>query len=260
MNQQPRPFILAETNWKEIQQHQFDIAVLPWGATEAHNYHMPYGTDNYQVDYLALASAEIAWNKGNKVIVLPNIPFGVNTGQLDVPFCINMNPSTQLAILNDVCDVLLRHGITKLVVLNGHGANNFVSMIRELAGKFPSLFVCVINWFNAAPKHDIFQNKGDHADEMETSVMMHLYPHLLLLHQYPGLERHPLPHSAAPILWQCRLHISPAPKFQRRASRTRRSRHARWRWPPAPSLLRYPPPIMACGDNRFPATLFLHLE
>jgi len=180
MSQQPRPFILAETNWKEIQQHHFDIAVLPWGATEAHNYHMPYGTDNYQVDYLALASAEIAWEKGNKVIVLPNIPFGVNTGQLDVPFCINMNPSTQLAILNDICDVLLRHGITKLVILNGHGANNFVSMIRELAGKFPSLFVCVVNWFNAAPKHDIFQNKGDHADEMETSVMMHLYPHLLL--------------------------------------------------------------------------------
>ena len=180
MKQQPRPFILAETNWKEIQQHHFDVAVLPWGATEAHNYHMPYGTDNYQVDYLALASAEIAWEKGNKVIVLPNIPFGVNTGQLDVPFCINMNPSTQLAILNDVCDVLLRHGITKLVILNGHGANNFVSMIRELAGKFPSLFVCVVNWFNATPKYDIFQNKGDHADEMETSVMMHLYPQLLL--------------------------------------------------------------------------------
>jgi creatinine amidohydrolase len=180
MKQQPRPFILAETNWKEIQQHHFDVAVLPWGATEAHNYHMPYGTDNYQVEYLALASAEIAWEKGNKVIVLPNIPFGVNTGQLDVPFCINMNPSTQLAILNDVCDVLLRHGITKMVILNGHGANNFVSMIRELAGKFPSLFVCVVNWFNATPKYDIFQNKGDHADEMETSVMMHLYPQLLL--------------------------------------------------------------------------------
>lgn len=180
MNPQPRPFILAETNWKEIQQHQFDIAVLPWGATEAHNYHLPYGTDNYQVDYLALASAEIAWNNGNKVIVLPNLPFGVNTGQLDVPFCINMNPSTQLAILNDIGDVLLRHGITKLVILNGHGANNFVSMIRELAGKFPSLFVCVVNWFNAAPKQDIFENKGDHADEMETSVMMHLYPHLVL--------------------------------------------------------------------------------
>jgi creatinine amidohydrolase len=176
----PRPYLLAETNWKEIQQHHFDVAVLPWGATEAHNYHMPYGTDNYQVDHIACSSAEKAWEKGHKVIVLPNIPFGVNTGQLDVPFCINMNPSTQMAILNDVCDVLGRHGVTKLVILNGHGANNFVAMIRELAGKFPSLFVCVVNWFNSAPKEGIFEKKGDHADEMETSVMMHLYPELLL--------------------------------------------------------------------------------
>jgi creatinine amidohydrolase len=58
-----------------------------------------------------------------------------------------MNPSTQLSILIDVCDVVRRHGVTKLVILNGHGANNFVSMIRELAGKFPDLFVSVINWF-----------------------------------------------------------------------------------------------------------------
>jgi creatinine amidohydrolase len=179
-NQSPRPFILAETNWKEIQAHQFDIAVLPWGATEAHNYHMPYATDNYQVEYIAATSAEKAWKSGHKVLVLPNIPFGVNTGQLDVPFCMNMNPSTQLAILRDVCDVIRRHGVTKLVILNGHGANNFVAMIRELAGIYPDLFVAVVNWFNAAPKHDIFENKGDHADEMETSVMMHLYPELLL--------------------------------------------------------------------------------
>lgn len=179
-NQSPRPFILAETNWKEIQEHQFDVAVLPWGATEAHNYHMPYATDNYQVEYIAAISAEKAWNNGHKTLVLPNIPFGVNTGQLDVPFCINMNPSTQLAILKDVCDVVKRHGVTKLVILNGHGANNFVAMIRELAGVYPDLFVAVINWFNASPKHDIFENKGDHADEMETSVMMHLHPELLL--------------------------------------------------------------------------------
>lgn len=178
--QSPRPFILAETNWKEIQQHEFDVAILPWGATEAHNYHMPYATDNYQVEHVAAVSAEKAWNKGHKILVLPNIPFGVNTGQLDVPFCINMNPSTQLAILEDVCDVLKRHGVKKLVILNGHGANNFVAIIRELAGKFPELLVFSVNWFTSSPKYDIFENKGDHADEMETSVMMYLYPNLLL--------------------------------------------------------------------------------
>lgn len=180
MSSSPRPYILAETNWKEIQTHQFDIAVLPWGATEAHNYHMPYATDNYQVDYVAAESAKKAWNQGSKVLVLPCIPFGVNTGQLDVDFCINMNPSTQLMILKDVCDVIRRHGCTKLVILNGHGANNFVSMIRELAGIYPDLFVAVVNWYQSAPVKEFFEQPGDHADEMESSVMMHINPELLL--------------------------------------------------------------------------------
>lgn len=176
----PRPFVLAETNWKEIQQHAFDIAVLPWGATEAHNYHMPYGTDNYQVDAIAYLAAEKAWEKGTKALILPAIPFGVNTGQMDIAYCMNMNPTTQFAILKDVCEVIVRHGATKFVILNGHGANNFVSMIRELAGLFPSLFISVINWYQSGKKDDVFVNKGDHADEMETSVMMHLHPSLLL--------------------------------------------------------------------------------
>lgn len=180
MNSQIRPYILAETNWKSIKDSDVDIAVLPWGATEAHNYHMPYATDNYQVEHIASKSAEIAWNKGAKIIVLPTIPFGVNTGQLDVPFCMNLNPSTQLAILKDLSAVLVRHGISKLVILNGHGGNNFVAIIREMAGIYPELFVTVVNWFQAARKDDIFEKPGDHADEMETSVMMHLHPDLLL--------------------------------------------------------------------------------
>ena len=180
MSASPKPFVLAETNFKDIQSSHFDVAVLPWGATEAHNYHLPYATDNYQVEYIAIKSAEIAWNMGTKVLVLPTIPFGVNTGQLDVPYCINMNPSTQLAILKDVCDVIIRHGSTKLVILNGHGANNFNSIIRELAGIFPQLMVFAVNWFQSAPVKDYFEQPGDHADEMETSVMMHLHPELVL--------------------------------------------------------------------------------
>jgi creatinine amidohydrolase len=180
MTAHPKPYVLAETNWKEIQCHHFDVAILPWGATEAHNYHMPYATDNYQVEHVAVESAGLAWAKGFKTLVLPTIPFGVNTGQLDVAYCMNMNPSTQLAILKDICDVIVRHGSTKLVILNGHGANNFVSIIRELAGIYPDLMVFVVNWFQSAPVREYFENPGDHADEMESSVMMHLHPELLL--------------------------------------------------------------------------------
>lgn len=177
--QAARPYILSESSWQTVKDTRFQTAILPWGATEAHNYHLPYGTDNYQAKYVIEAAAAIAWGKGAKLTVLPAIDYGVNTGQLDVSLCMNMMPSTQMAILKDICDVLVRHGVDKLVILNGHGANNFVPHIRELALLFPSLFVCVVNWFKSAPLKGIFEEPGDHADEMETSVMMHIAPHLV---------------------------------------------------------------------------------
>ena len=45
MQEQDQPHILATTNWKAIRSTEYQIAILPWGATEAHNYHLPYGTD-----------------------------------------------------------------------------------------------------------------------------------------------------------------------------------------------------------------------
>ena len=97
-----RPYVLAETNWKALKEASFDLAVLPWGATEAHNYHLPYGTDVFEAESIAYESGRIAWEKGAKVIVLPPIPFGVNTGQADIYLDINLNPSTQMALLDDI--------------------------------------------------------------------------------------------------------------------------------------------------------------
>lgn len=174
-----RPYILAENNWKTIKDADFSVAVLPWGACEAHNYHLPYGTDIIEANEVAAESARIAWDKGARVIVLPAIPFGVNTGQFDVRLDINMNPSTQLAILNDVIEVLNRQGILKLIVLNSHGGNDFRTMIRELGLKYPKMFLCSCNWYQALDQKQFFENKDDHAGEMETSVILHLAPELV---------------------------------------------------------------------------------
>ena len=57
---EPRPYILAETNWKTVKSEDYQLAVLPWGATEAHNYHLPYATDNIQCDYIAAEAALLA--------------------------------------------------------------------------------------------------------------------------------------------------------------------------------------------------------
>lgn len=175
-----RPYVLAEANWKAVEHTEYQIAILPWGATEAHNYHLPYATDNYEATAVAEESARKSWEVGTKVIVLPTIPFGINTGQLDVKLCMNLNPSTQYAILKDVADVLVRHKVGKLVILNSHGGNNFKTMIRELAIDFPDLYVCSINWWQVGDSKDFFVEPGDHAGELETSVIMHLHPGLVL--------------------------------------------------------------------------------
>ena len=175
-----KPFILSESTWKTIKDQKTDLAVLPWGATEAHNYHLPYSTDNIMVEKIAADSAEMAWNSGSKVIVLPTIPFGVNTGQLDIRLDINLNPGTQLAILNDITDVLNRQEIFKLLILNGHGGNDFKPLIRELGTKYPKMFICSCDWYKSFSNSDFFENGGGHADEMETSIMQFLVPDFVL--------------------------------------------------------------------------------
>jgi creatinine amidohydrolase len=177
---QTKPYLLAETNWKTVKDTNYKIAILPWGATEAHNYHLPYSTDNYEAEYVASESARLAWKAGAKVVVLPYIPFGVNTGQLDIKLCMNLKPSTQYIILKDVVDVLLRHRIQKLVILNSHGGNNFKNMIRELSIDFPEMFVCSLDWWRIGDASHYFDEPGDHAGELETSVMMFLNPRLVL--------------------------------------------------------------------------------
>lgn len=182
-----RPYILAESNWREVKKNGTEVAVLTWGATEAHNYHLPYATDNYQIEAFAAEAGKQAWEKGIKLVVLPNIPFGVNTGQADIELNINLYPSTQFAILHDIIEVLNRHGVFKLILLNGHGGNNFKALLRELGLKFPKMLLITTNFFQAVDKYEFFEEKGDHADEMETSLMLHLRPELVLPLEEAGL-------------------------------------------------------------------------
>ncbi|MBN1822383.1 MAG: creatininase family protein, partial [Prolixibacteraceae bacterium] len=92
-----KPYILEETNWSAVKGSNFDIAVLPWGATEPHNLHLPYGTDSLETKEIVKEVVEKAWEAGCKVMMLPTIPFGVqNPGQIELPFCLHVKPSTQL--------------------------------------------------------------------------------------------------------------------------------------------------------------------
>ena len=171
--------ILAEQTHAFIRSQKWEVAVLPFGATEPHNLHMPYGTDNFQVDLIGRQACEIAYRAGAKVLLLPTIPFGVNTNHLKIPGAVacSVTPTTLLALLRDLTDSLERQGIRKLVLLNGHGGNELKPLTRELHHR-TGVFLCVCDWFRMAadlyPK--IFENPGEHADEVETSLGLAFFP------------------------------------------------------------------------------------
>ncbi len=185
-----RPYVLAETTWKTVSTTPYTAAILPWGATEAHNYHLPYATDNIQAEQIAIRAAEQAWNRGARVVVLPTVPFGVNTTQLDIKLCLNMNPATQAALLADLVSALDGQGIRKLLILNGHGGNDFRQIVRELQPK-TKVFLATINWWSCVDATQFVEEAGDHAGEAETAAMLHLAPDLVrpLTEAGPGRAR-----------------------------------------------------------------------
>src|SRR2546429_6662946 len=107
----PRHFILHEANYRQLRDYRPNLAVLPWGATEAHNYHLPHGTDIIEATEVATRAATIAHERGAKAIVLPTVPFGNNEQQLDQVATISITTRTAAAILRDVVRSLAKQGI-----------------------------------------------------------------------------------------------------------------------------------------------------
>lgn len=180
----PRPHVLLEANYRQLLDRRPTVAVLPWGATEAHGWHLPHGTDVIEAAGIAEEAAALATARGARPLVLPAIPFGNNAQQQDQVATIHLSTATAAAILGDVTRSLVRQGIDRLVVLNGHGGNDFKPLIRDVMLETGALVV-LVNFFGVRPDAlaDIFADPGDHGGDMETSLVLHLRPDLVVMAQ-----------------------------------------------------------------------------
>lgn len=171
---------LSISSYGEIKKFKYDMAILPWGATEPHNYHLPYLTDCILSHDIAVEAAKEVWSTDIRCMVLPPVFMGSqNPGQRELPFCIHARYETQKAILSDIVVSLKVQGIGKLLIINGHGGNSFKNMIRDMSLDYPNFMIATSEWFKVVPSKDYFEDPGDHADEIETSVMMHFHLELV---------------------------------------------------------------------------------
>ncbi len=179
MNKEKNSSDLSVVRWGTIKETPYEVAILPWGAIEPHNYHLPYATDCILSQSIALDCARKASETaGVRCMVMPPIYLGSqNPGQWNKPFCIHARSETQKAIMTDIVSSLYGQGFRKLLLINGHGGNTFKSIVRDLAVVYPDFYIVSVDWFAVVPTQDYFEEIPDeHAGEQETSVMLHYHP------------------------------------------------------------------------------------
>jgi creatinine amidohydrolase len=173
---------LTATNQSRLRRRKYEVAVLPVGAIEPHNLHLPEGQDFRHTRWVARRCCELAWGQCESVLCLPALPYGVDCNLMDFPLTIHVSQAALDAMMGDIIHSLRHHGIRKIVILNGHGGNEFVSLIRQIQTEL-DVFVFLCNWWRVGhDKYDeIFEKPDDHAGEFETSVALALYPELVEL-------------------------------------------------------------------------------
>ena len=175
-----QPWNLAQSNYSVVKDHHYEVAVLPFGATEPHNLHLPYSTDTLEATIIGEHICRAAHLKGAEVVLLPAIPYGTETNMREFPLAMNLNPSTMTMIVADLLETLIYNEIYKIVLLNSHGGNAFKPILRELSAESEAhLFLC--DWYQTIDDiyYDIFDKGEDHAGEMETSFALAYFPDLV---------------------------------------------------------------------------------
>ena len=177
-----RDWLLAELTWPQARTRfrETDIALLPVGAIEQHGPHLPLDTDAWDADHLARLVAEACAEP--HPLVLPLIAYGVSYSHEDFSGTLGVSPEALARIVYDVGMSAARHGITKLVILNGHGGNvPTLQFAAQTINRDAHIFTCVDTGETSdADVAEIAETPGDvHAGEIETSTSLATRPELV---------------------------------------------------------------------------------
>jgi creatinine amidohydrolase/Fe(II)-dependent formamide hydrolase-like protein/7-cyano-7-deazaguanine synthase in queuosine biosynthesis len=175
-------YIWAELTWPEAQSRlkEVDVALLPVGSLEQHGPHLPLDTDAFDAQYLARQVA--AGCSDPKPLVLPLIPYGISYHHEDFSGTIDISPKTLSQLAYEIGMSAARNGITKLVIINGHGGNiPALQYAAQMINKDARIFTCVET--GETSEKDILgmiETPNDvHAGEIETSTTLAIRPHMV---------------------------------------------------------------------------------
>ena len=157
-----------------------DIALLPVGAIEQHGPHLPLDTDAFDAEYLSREVAKAC--RSPRPLVLPLIPYGVSYHHDDFPGTLSVSNDALAKFVYDVGMSVARNGVTKLVIINGHGGNSAtLHHAAQMINRDARIFTCVDTGETSDPDiYALAETKNDvHAGEIETSTSLATRAHLV---------------------------------------------------------------------------------
>ncbi|MFH1561203.1 MAG: creatininase family protein [Patescibacteria group bacterium] len=149
------------------------VIILSLGTIEAHGAHLPLGTDAY----IAKRFARDIAKKTNSVLG-PNLLFGPCETLLSFAGTITIKEKTLFLLLKDILDSIFQHGFKKVLIVNGHGGNTIV--LEKICAHYGKTTegskVFFKSWYDVKFARNLKKKdktyRGDHADRLETEIML----------------------------------------------------------------------------------------
>lgn len=173
--------ILDESTEPQVSISPTTVALLPLGTTEGHGAHLPHGTDTFIADALARRVAE----RYPDSLLLPAMPYGMSEHYENVGLALTLSPETLAVAIQEICESILKYGIRRILVVNGHDGNiASIEMAARRIRKLHSVTIASLEawWWslgNIAPDEPILAVPGGHAGTQETALAMSARPDLV---------------------------------------------------------------------------------
>jgi creatinine amidohydrolase len=171
------------------------LTIIPVGVVEEHGAHLPLGMDSFAAEVYAASAAPHLEEAGYEVLVAPTINYGVARAAIDFPGTLSLEPETLRSMVVEIGRSLARHGLNRLVILNGHRDLHHMKALDDARGILTdekiAQVLCVgftsdpemtaacyregVRQFYKSPRPD----REGHGGESETSVALNSFPHLV---------------------------------------------------------------------------------
>ena len=210
--------LMHEMTWPEFETRiKKEYVILPTSSTEQHGPTLPLGVDTM----ISTGLAEMLAKETNG-IVAPNIHYGYKSAPFSgggplFPGTIDISGNTLINLVYDILEELIRDGVKKILVLNGHFENEafLLEAIDLVTKKYSDVMIIEASWWDQVSlevRNKVFNEVPfpgwalEHAAIAETSLTMFFRPDLVQMDKFveeppvtePGYSLYPATLSKIP--------------------------------------------------------------